>query len=158
MLDIKDTVALLIWEVNPCNSSFGNLLVKLYILLVNLRASFQTGKSSNDLIVDKYLNLRFINLPICLSPNQPIENKIKGKCTIGQLKAIGQSTNQYRKQNQKIFCLSQWLNVQDVNLEILYCIRVRKARLRINLPICRSANRPIKIKNKNKKQSKKTYR
>src|SRR5665648_156896 len=121
MLDIKDTVALLIWEVNPCNSSFGNLLVKLYILLVNLRASFQTGKSSNDLIVDKYLNLRFINLPICLSPNQPIENKIKGKCTIGQLKAIGQSTNQYRKQNQKIFCLSQWLNVQDVNLEILYC-------------------------------------
>ncbi|GAI21145.1 unnamed protein product [marine sediment metagenome] len=67
MLDITDTVALLICEVKLCNSYFGNLLVKLYILFVNLRASCQTGKSSNDLIVDKCLNLRFTNLPISQS-------------------------------------------------------------------------------------------
>ena len=64
MFDIIDTVARLICEVKPYNSSFGNLLVKLYILFVNLWASCHTGKFSNDLIVDKCLNLRFINLPI----------------------------------------------------------------------------------------------
>jgi len=70
MLAIIETVARLICEVKPYNSSFGNLLVKLYILFVNFRASCQTGKSSNDFMVDKYLNLRFINLPIDQSANQ----------------------------------------------------------------------------------------
>ena len=45
---------LLIYDVKPYNSSFGNLLVKLYILFVNLRASFQTAKSSNDFTVGKF--------------------------------------------------------------------------------------------------------
>ena len=81
IFDIIETDALLIWEVNPYNSSLGNLLVKLYILFVNLRASFQTGNSSNDFIVDKdqSSNLKqSSNLPIGQSTNQD-KNKIKDK-------------------------------------------------------------------------------
>ena len=77
MLDIIDTVALLICEVKPYISSLGNLLVILYILFVNLRASFQTGKSSNDLIVAKCEFLSGINRPIFQSANLPIKNKYK---------------------------------------------------------------------------------
>ena len=74
MLDKIYTVARLISvsEVKPYNSSLGNLLVILYILFVNLRASFQTGKSSNDLIVAKCEFLSGINRPIFQSANLPI--------------------------------------------------------------------------------------
>ena len=61
MLDKIDTVVRLISEVKLYNSSFGNLLVKLYILLVNFRASCQTGKSSNDFMVDNCEFLSGIN-------------------------------------------------------------------------------------------------
>jgi hypothetical protein len=47
------------------------------------------------------------------------------------------------KTKSKNIPLSQLLNVQYVNLEILYYIRVRNASL-FNLPICRLPNRPIK--------------
>jgi hypothetical protein len=52
ILDMMETEALLICEVKPYNSSFGNLLVRVYILIVNFLASCQIVSSSNNFTVD----------------------------------------------------------------------------------------------------------
>ena len=99
-------------------------------------------------MVDKYLNLRFINLPICLSPNQPIENKIKGKCTIGRLKAIGQSTDRKTISRSTDHPISQsnTINQSDKQDNLLIDQST-------DLTIKFKKNLPIKIKNKIKKCS-----